>query len=148
VDLHSSTVDFLRGLGVSNEREATAIADFWAQCKHAGELLKEYIFEEVRRNEYAGAPSRKRAIFLFESSHDPSEYLSRMGFSAENRTLLEVEPTEKSSILHVQRDLLDCTLKSHEEIVDHARRYWAGTHERGLDSEVLLEGEFIITKLL
>ena len=50
------------------------LAEILLHAKYATEVLKEIVFEHVRDAEYRERPSRRRAMFLFDSSLDPAAY--------------------------------------------------------------------------
>lgn len=118
-------------------------------AKYAQELLKEYIFEEVRKAEFTSAPSRKKCMFLFEPSPDPWLYLSKLGLMPTERRLIEVEPiAHQSSVMPVDSRHLDCNMEVYASIVEHARRYWSGSTTSNPTIEVLLEGCFTLTRII
>lgn len=107
-----------------------------ARLKYNCELLKEYVFEDVRRAAFPELPSRRRCMYLLDSSHDPAAFASSIGLDGAAVYVVEVV----SGCLHrAELAALDCNLRPHSEIEAHARRYW--THaEPGDGTEVLFEG--------
>ena len=117
--------------------------------KYSTELLKEYIFEEVRANFYPNIPSRKKCMFLFDPEINISKYVALMNFNIEKYNLVEIETAEENSkILRVNMDLLNCNLKYYDEIIAIAHEYWKGASEISLNTEILFEGEFKILQIL
>lgn len=117
--------------------------------KYTAELLKEYIFEEVRVNYYPNLPSRKRCMFLFDPETNINEYAALLNFDMEKYNLVEIETAEENSkMLRVNMDLLNCNLKYYNEIIAMAHEYWKGTSEISLNTEILFEGEFKILQIL
>jgi hypothetical protein len=105
--------------------------------KYTSEVLKEYVFDEVRAVEFPRLPSRRRCMFLLDEVHDPEAYAAAIGF-ADHAHLYRVEVI--SGRLH-RGDLaeLRCNMQLQGEIAEHARRYWRGVPV-GLSAEVLFEG--------
>lgn len=125
------------------------LSDLLVHAKYAQELLKEYIFEEVRAADFSAAPSRKRCIFLFDPIPDPWEYLQRLGFTPKERTLLEVETHEESGqSLRVDATLLNCNTAHHAGVTDHARKYWSGAGGDEPHGEVLFEGNITLKRII
>jgi hypothetical protein len=104
--------------------------------KTNSELLKEYVFDEVREIEFPALPSRRRCMFLFDAEHDPHAYAKQLGFTP--ATLYEVTVTE-GSLHRAKLSLLNCNSMSPPELRAQARLYWAPT-EPSMDTELLFEG--------
>jgi hypothetical protein len=68
------------------------------KAKYYSELLKEYIFEDIRINEFPSKPSRKKCMFLAPSEVDIYEYAKRLGYQVEKKNFFEIETTEASNI--------------------------------------------------
>lgn len=112
---------------------------------YSGELLKEYVFEEVRAAEFDQAPSRKSCLFCFDTAIDPAEYFRAMKISTQDRLLLEIEPVPSQfSSVRASLSLLNCNTSTVLEMKEKARAYWKGTDQLSMDSEVLLTGAFRI----
>ncbi len=116
---------------------------------YTSELLKEYIFEEVRVNKFSGLPSRKRCMFLFDPEIDYKEYAKVLEFSLQKYNLIEIEVSEvKSKLSRADMSLLNCNPSLYDEIVSKAEEYWKGTGKTGLNTEILFEGEFKIKRII
>lgn len=110
--------------------------------------LKEYVFEHIRSSNFANAPSRKTCLFCFDNSLEPNKYIAKMGISAISRTLIEIEISEeKSSFLRVRPSILNCNLQTIPEMEKRAIRYWEGIDTIDFDTEILLSGEFSVTRI-
>lgn len=124
------------------------------ELKYSSQLLKEYIFEDIRASEFPQLPSRKRCMFLFEAEQtkEAEGYLRKMNSERSilcGRSLIKVEPIKGDSITHrTDAKLLDINLARQPDIADRARKYWQGTSDPIELSEVLLEGSFIIRKII
>lgn len=119
--------------------------------KYASELLKEYIFEEVRERVFTSLPSRKRCMFLYKPipNFNYKEYAQNMGFDISKYNLYEIELVDNNHKIHkAEMSLLNCNLSNHDELVKRAKKYWQGTEKYGLDTEILFEGSFKINNVL
>ena len=128
-----------------------ALRPLLLHLQYSSQLLKEYIFEEVRASEFPQVPSRKRCMFLFEAEQDEDAeaYLQKMGFELKGKSLIKVEPIEDNSVTHrTDAKLLDVNLSKQPEIATAARKYWHGTNQPAELPEVLLEGLFIIREVI
>ena len=121
---------------------ATKLVDALCMMKYATELLKEYVFEEVRSAEFPRLPSRRRCMFLFADCHSPSVYARLLGWPEGRHSVVRVRPRPQS-VLHVA-DMrhLNCNTRDHEGLVSAARQYWSPADPLDINSEVLLEGEW------
>jgi len=116
---------------------------------YSSELLKEYIFEEVRVNKYTELPSRKRCMFLFDSQIDYKDYAKVLNFSLEKYNLIEIEAVkDMSKLLRVDMSLLNCNTNLYDEIVSKAEEYWSGADKIDLNTEILFEGKFKIKRVI
>ena len=129
-------VHFLHGI-------VTSLVDL---DKYAAELLKEYVFEEVRADMYPMMPSRRRCMFLFDH-HDPEEYAAALKFTTSRHTLVEIE-TEDSGKLHkADLSLLDCNSLRYDGLVAKAHEYWSPSERAGVHVEYLYEGAYTIRRM-
>lgn len=117
---------------------AESIVEFLTQGKYASELLKEYVFEEVRSTEFPQRPSRRRAMYLFDASLDPHVYAEKLKLAT--HCLYEVKVLN-GRLHRASLKALDCNLQLHEDIVKHAQAYWAHVGSPAMETEVLFEGE-------
>lgn len=118
---------------------------------YSSELLKEYIFEEIRTGEFPQVPSRMRCLFLFEAeqAEDAEGYMQEMGIELMGKSLIKVEPVESECVTHrTDAKLLDVNLSKQPEIAAAARKYWQGTTDSVELPEVLLEGSFVIREIV
>lgn len=136
----------LEGLGMLEGLRSLSL-----ELKYSSQLLKEYIFEDIRASEFSQLPSRKRCMFLVEAE-EAEDCLRKMGFEGSSLcgySLIKVEPIKGDSITHrTDAKLLDINLARQPDIADRARKYWQGTSDPIELSEVLLEGSFIIRKII
>ncbi|WP_373997933.1 DUF2441 domain-containing protein [Bdellovibrio bacteriovorus] len=101
------------------------------------ELLKEYIFEDVRQSEFPHLPSRKKAVFFLDESDDTDEKISRFSSMLARREKMVFRGIEeKHLIFRADANFLNCNMKSTDEIFEFARRYWKG---EALTSEPFLK---------
>jgi Protein of unknown function (DUF2441) len=113
------------------------------RLQYAAELLKEYVFEDVRRVHFSERPSRRSCMYLFDTAEDPEAYASAMNL--ERNVLYQVEVI--SGQLHrAPIAALNCNARTHDEMVEHARRYWTHT-EPNIGTEVLFEGMCRLSRL-
>jgi hypothetical protein len=115
--------------------------------KYYAMMLKEYIFEDIRLNEFSNKPSRKNCMFLVPQTLDLKEYAKRLGFD-DKLSYIEVEPLDETKIHFANFELLDCDHSDHEVKIEKARQYWKGTEKIDNKTEVLYQGEFIIRSIL
>jgi Protein of unknown function (DUF2441) len=107
------------------------------QLKYTSELLKEYVFEEVRQREFRELPSRRRCMYFLDASNDPDEYAAKNGMT--NRPLLYGVEVLRGRLHRGKLAALNCNVRLHGEVIEHARRFW--THaDPAPDTEVLFEG--------
>lgn len=118
------------------------------KTKYYAELLKEYIFEQVRLAEYPEKPSRMQCMFLFSNDIDHNDFANSLHYDMAKRSIVEIEALENSKLHFADLKLLDCNALSHIEKMDKARQYWNGTTEKGIGVEILFTGNFKINKIL
>jgi hypothetical protein len=133
---------------VVNGTKLSDFSDVLNHGKYTSELLKEYVFEEIRSTEYPSKPNRRRCLFAFSTAHDPDEYAKRLGFERARYRLIEIRAlddarTHCGDMVHLNTNLSDYT-----GLAEAARRYWGGADERSATSELLLEGKFELIRLL
>jgi Protein of unknown function (DUF2441) len=117
--------------------------------RYASELLKEYIFEEVRQNKFPQLPSRMKCMFAFSKLIDPKLYLEKLKLNQNTKTLIEIEPIfQNSKVFAANYTLLDCNLSTHKEMVKFAHQYWNGDNPDLLTTEILIEGKCVIRNIL
>ncbi len=112
------------------------------KSKYYAELLKEYIFEDVRRNEFPDKPSRKSCMFLMPVEIDPFEFGRLLNYDMTAKHIIQVDVLNNSKVHHADIKLLDCNTLTHSDKVDAARKYWGGTNKLDFDTEVLFVGDF------
>jgi hypothetical protein len=125
-----------------------AVLELLLRLKAEAERDKELLFEEIRVAEFPNLPSRRRAIFLFVIDLDPECYMRSMNFSTHDRYILEVEPLAGSRVHRADSRLLNCNLRPRPDKEHSARQYWTGTLDVGNHVEVLLEGQYRITRIV
>lgn len=132
--------------GADREELAARINDF-ANEKVRWERRNEGIYEDVRLAEFPDAPSRRRCMFLFNA--DPAAFAAKYGFAGLGRTLIEVEPVAGSSkVLVTSMDLLDLGPGDEGQVRGAARSYWRGGSADPFSTEVLVEGEYVVTRVI
>lgn len=149
VDHERQNRDILNGQQILEE----VIIHQLVHAKYSAELLKEYIFEELRASEFSHRPSRKRCMFLLnaDQDEDAEAELQKMGFEGSElsgKSLIKVEPIRDNSVIHqTDAKLLDVNQGKYHEIAANARKYWRGASQP-VNPEVLFEGQFIIRKVI
>lgn len=128
--------------------DLTPISKEVQRTRYYAETLKEYIFEDIRSREFNGKPSRRKCMFLIPHEVDIDLYGKRLGFDLSQKSIVEIEVSDPSKIHCADLQSLDCNSLSHEEKEDLARKYWVGVNTMDLNTEVLYEGEFAVTKIL
>ena len=116
--------------------------------KHHSEILKEYVFEEIRQKEFLTLPSRTNCMFLIPNDMDIQEYATNMKFDLVQNTVIEIEIIDEGNLLYADSSLLNCNGDSHESKKTIARRYWGGTTDRNINTEVLFRGQYAITRII
>lgn len=119
-----------------------------AEATFRAELLKEYVFEAVRVESYPQLPSRTRCMFLFDREIDPAAYAARLVRDPARLSLLEIEVLPGSRVHRGRLSALDCNAWAIPEIERQAQIYWCGVNAPDSDSEVLLEGRFVVRGIL
>ncbi|MEY8199250.1 MAG: DUF2441 domain-containing protein [Gammaproteobacteria bacterium] len=117
--------------------------------KYTSELLKEFTFEEVRKEFFPDRPSRKRCMFALPEGSDIELFRAKFGLTKQVRkNVVLIEPINGASNVFVADALLlNCNTLPVEEIREKARAYWNGSGTMSLP-EVLIEGEFQIIRSL
>lgn len=118
------------------------------KTKYYSELLKEYIFEEVRINEFSDKPSRKNSMFLAPNEIDIFDYAKRLGYDLKTKYFYEIELHENKKIHFADLTLLNCNTFSHAQKVENAKQYWEGVKKPDYNTEILFEGQFKIIKAI
>ena len=114
--------------------------------KYTSELLKEYIFDEIRSNEYPSKPSRRKCMFAFSTVHDPDGYAKRLGFDRTRYRLMTLRVLEGTKLHFGDMVHLNTNLSDHKGIVEAARRYWAGADANLPTAEAVIEGPLEIVR--
>ncbi|MGH7855836.1 MAG: DUF2441 domain-containing protein [Candidatus Binatia bacterium] len=115
--------------------------------KYAAELLKEYVFEEVRAARFTSCPSRRKCLFLFEST-DPERYIRSIGSDPRLYNVVEVELLESASLHRADPRLLDCNRLRYGGLVRQAERYWRGVPEGVPGAEILFRGRYRLVRVV
>lgn len=100
-------------------------------------IIRELIFERVRKNEFPDAPSRLECIFVCKTSDGAKSFRSE---SRRNLDLIyEVEPTDVNSrMLETDWSLINSIInKPLLEIEEDARKYWCGEIQNPDKKELL-----------
>lgn len=142
-NLFSSIQGILNAIGKSFD--FSELSQQIQKSKYYAELLKEYIFEEVRTSDFPNKPSRKKCMFLVPYDVDIFDYALNLQYGLTNRTLLEIETIEGGQLHFADLTLLNCNSHKHSEKVEAAKQYWEGTKNINLYTEVLFSGQFKVT---
>ena len=139
----------LEGIGTilkafGKDFDLSSISKEMQSSKYYSELLKEYIFEEVRQKEFPEKPSRKNCMFLVPIEVNLNNYCKNMGFNTNQLTMLEVDIENDSKYHFADFTLLNCNNLIHDEKVEKAKEYWNGTDRRDMNTEILFRGKFKI----
>lgn len=134
----------LQQLNLSNQIDFSLLAQEVDKSKYYSELLKEFVFEEIRLMEFPEKPSRRKCMFLLPQNIDIVEYGVSMSFDMSTKRHLHIEICEPTSLHFADITQLNCNSLTHDEKVDFARKYWEGTNKRNMFTEILYEGEFRI----
>jgi hypothetical protein len=118
------------------------------KTKYYSELLKEYIFEDIRHKEFSEKPSRQKSMFLLPLETDIRIYASNLGYDLKNKTLLEIEILNIDNLHFADLNFLNCNTFAHNEKEDAARNYWKGSDRRDFDIEILYVGQFRVTDFI
>lgn len=124
------------------------ITQFSTHLKYASELLKEYIFDEIRGDEFPSLPSRRKCLFGFPMSLDPIEYARSMGINLEHYKLLILRINEDCTIHWADMNKLNVNLSAYEEIANSAREYWGGVDESLDSAEALVDGMITLEEIV
>jgi len=118
--------------------------------KYASELLKEYIFEEVRQKDFPNLPSRKNCMFALPDNVNIEEVRARFGMSDQiHKTLLRIEGVpENHTVTRVDANFLNCNLSKQPQIKEYATKYWSGEEMENPLTELLLVGRYKILEIL
>lgn len=129
-----------------NGMALSSLNELLDHMKYTSELLKEYIFEEVRTNTYMSKPSRRKCMFAFSTQQDPDEYAKRLGFDRKLYRLMTLHVLEETKLHFGDMLHLNTNLSDHQGMVEAAQRYWAGADENLPTAEALVEGQVEIVR--
>lgn len=118
---------------------------FLGHGKYTAELLKEFVFEDVRQREFPSRPSRRRCLFAF-AFNDPAAYAAKLQFPRDKYQLFSVSAGPGAQIHYADLTCLDVNLLDYYGYVEAARRYWKGADPNSINTEVLLEGAFMLSR--
>jgi hypothetical protein len=139
---HQGLVSALRDDG------AVDLMAFMKVAREAGELIKEYVFEEIRADEFPDKPSRRRCMFLLPPKVDPETAAAYLNFKATHYGLIEIEPIG-GVFHHAKMDLLKCSGGDYATMAARAREYWTEiAADDDPSGEVLFFGDFTITRII
>jgi hypothetical protein len=100
------------------------------------ERAKEDVWEAVRVQQFPGLPSRRDALFLFESEAD-LEKASERWWAGQARRTFKTHITEGAALHKADSRLLDSTEDQWEE---NAQRYWRGAQTDDPILEAVVQG--------
>lgn len=137
-----------KGMISSFSADGIAFKQLLALAKNTGEVLKEYVFEEIRAAEFPDKPSRRRCMFLLPPQASPDEVAAFLKLDPSARWLIEIEVLEGAT--H-QADMkhLNCSGSDHSTMATSARAYWGQPGaDDAADGEVLFCGRFRIESIV
>jgi len=145
----SSFFEKLEGIlsSIGTNMDFSLLSNELRKTKYNAELLKEYIFEDVRKAYYPQKPSRQKCLFLFPWEVEALDFAKKYRYDLVTRSLLELELLDMSSVHFADMTLLDCNVGSQQEKIEAARKYWEGTNKLDISTEILYTGKFKITKI-
>ena len=144
--LFDSIQSILNSMG--NSFDFSQLSSEIQKSKYYAELLKEYVFEDIRLTEFPDKPSRKKCIFLAPFEVDIFKYATKLNFDLSSKTLMEIVIIQNENLHFADLTLLNCNGQPHNEKVNTARLYWRGTTNRDNNTEVLYTGQFKIKSLI
>ncbi|MGD6778825.1 DUF2441 domain-containing protein [Sutcliffiella horikoshii] len=113
---------------------------------HYQRLIREFIFEEIRKEFFSNLPSRQKCLWVIPNNIDIINYWWKQIYSDE-RVLLKVSLTGK--IHQVNQRYLKCNFESLDYNREQAFRYWTGSSEfSNIENEILFEGHIRIVEVL
>lgn len=145
-ELIDTSKDLFIELGIINSLESFSLEI--QKSKYYAELLKEYIFEDVRINYYPQRPSRKNCMFLVPYSVDIITYSKNIELDLNNRTIIEIETMNSKKLHYANLSHLNCNSFKHTDKIEAAIQYWIGTDEVNINTEVLYTGSFKIKSIV
>jgi hypothetical protein len=100
-------------------------------------IIRELIFERVRKEEFPHAPSRLNCIFVCKTCDGAKSFKSEQGRNLD--LIYEVEPTDVNSrMLETDWSLINSIInKPLHEIEENARKYWCGVIQNPDKKELL-----------
>ena len=91
------------------------------------ELLKEYLFEDIRQMEFPDLPSRIKATFFLDNDNQAENSILRFSPAFAGREkMVFIGIKGKYNIFKADANFLNCNTKSTKEILAMARGYWRG----------------------
>jgi len=123
------------------------VAPLISHGKYTAELLKEFVFEDIRQQEFPLKPSRRRCLFAF-AFNDPNAYAAKLQFPRDKYQLFSVSAEPDARIHYADLACLDVNLLDYSGYVAAARKYWNGADPNSINTEVLLEGAFMLSRVV
>lgn len=113
------------------------------------ELLKEYIFEDIRTKEFPDLPSRRNCMFLIGTDEILKDYLSHYKLNILERNIVKIEIIEQEKkIVKVNPKFLNCNLMKVQDMEEQARNYWMQKDTDEPYCEYLFRGKFRIVEII
>jgi len=109
------------------------------------ELLKEYIFEDIRQKLSPSLPSRKKCLFLLDTEENAKVFYD--SFGVKKKYKIRVETLEEAKpIIRVDASWLDCNIQTVEQMELFAKSYWSGEikNKHNYKQEILFEGKILV----
>lgn len=124
------TRDAMVGFGMDNGEILSAYTTF------TSESAKEDVWDTIRVQQFPSLPSRRDALFLFDSEMD-LQRASEKWWAGQRRRTLKVHISEGAALHKADSRLLDSTEDQWEE---NAQRYWRGLQTDAPIFEVIVQG--------
>lgn len=120
-----------------------------AASKKNKEILKEYVFEDIRAKEFPEYPSRRNCMFLFGLNENINKYLKHFGLDISERIVVKIEIIEQEKkLIKINPKFLNCNFMEVQEIEKQARKYWNQDDINEQFCEYLFRGKFRITEII
>lgn len=140
-----SNEDILRNYTV---KDIDFLSEELHKSKYYAELLKEYLFENIRIANFPNKPSRINCAFFIPIELDCEKYLKTLGLAYRNMRIWEVEIGQPMNLHFADLSLLDCNHFPHQDKIKAAKEYWGGTSKIDYNTEILYRGSFQFNRLL
>ncbi len=150
IELYKNMLDMLGNSIPNFNIIIPELLTYISSCKYGCELLKEYIFEELRIKKYKHLPSRKNCIFCFPDDCNIDEMRKKYKLDNKLRPItLRIKGVSNNFIQHtVDSSFLNCNLLKYEEMLEYAEKYWSGIMSDNMLPEIIFSGDFKILEII